>query len=682
MVFAFSSVSVLEASLVLLQAVNKRAKEASNIVMRKKDSIENNSFWICLWSTVKLTLITAVAFNIFGLKAQIADSSLLLNQYTVIAPKIQLQQLLPQTSDSSFSALKQHATIDELFSRLAGTYTKIYGSNGSATPSVRGMAAHHTQILWEGVAINSSSLGTSDLSLIPASLFQEINLKYGAWSMSDAQGGLGASLLLSSDPKAAAPLEISYQTGAYGLYKAGLSARWGDRYSGRVQLGGHWHKNDFKYNSTSGELVRQKPNDLRRLYGMFDQVIPLGKLGKQELIIRAWGDATERALAPSMINVDQNEFLADDNLRGMLEWRYGNRRHTHAIKLASLWNHQLYQNEQVGIADTNRVYRQVLDYRSNWYINSIWQWSNGLNYTHDNAVIDAYEGNVRQHSLAWTSQVHIRPLSNLEINLLSRQLYIDDRWAPYTPSLQILWGISPSELSWRGHVHAAIARDFRYPTFNERYWQPYGDPDILPERALQFELGWKISGVLRNKNLYFRLDLDAYWKRVNDWIVWLPSLQNLERVLSGGGELGLQIGKQKKGSKNFLSWRLNNSYAFNRTREKGSGHQLIYVPLHQLNSMIQLSWRGFDLEWTSTVYGKRFYTSDNSLYLSPNHVAQVGLGKSILFGKGTNKYNSYLHFQIDNLFNQQYYWIVLRPMPKRVWRISWSLKIGASNQSD
>ena len=59
---------------------------------------------------------------------------------------------------------------DKLINETA-FYLKTYGNNQLSTISLRGTTASQTAVLWNGININSPTLGQTDFSLLPFFLF-------------------------------------------------------------------------------------------------------------------------------------------------------------------------------------------------------------------------------------------------------------------------------------------------------------------------------------------------------------------------------------------------------------------------------------------------------------------------------------------------------------------------------
>ena len=82
--------------------------------------------------------------------------------------------LLHQDISLSMSdILTQHSTL----------FIKSYGRATESTAEFRGTSPAHTQVLWNGMKINSPMLGTVDFSTIPSYFVDQATLLHGASSL-------------------------------------------------------------------------------------------------------------------------------------------------------------------------------------------------------------------------------------------------------------------------------------------------------------------------------------------------------------------------------------------------------------------------------------------------------------------------------------------------------------------
>lgn len=66
-----------------------------------------------------------------------------------------------------------------------------------------------------------------------------------------------------------------------------------------------------------------------------------------------------------------------------------------------------------------------------------------------------------------------------------------------------------------------VAYNYRFPSMNDLYWRPGGNPDVKPEDGYSYD-----ASVAYRKQLYRGLFLDAevsgYLMYIDNWILWLP----------------------------------------------------------------------------------------------------------------------------------------------------------------
>ena len=72
-------------------------------------------------------------------------------------------------------------------------FVKSYGRATESTVELRGTSPAHTQVLWNGMRVNSPILGTLDFSTIPSSFIDQANILHGASSIPLTGGGLGGA---------------------------------------------------------------------------------------------------------------------------------------------------------------------------------------------------------------------------------------------------------------------------------------------------------------------------------------------------------------------------------------------------------------------------------------------------------------------------------------------------------
>ena len=98
-------------------------------------------------------------------------------------------------------------------------------------------------------------------------------------------------------------------------------------------------------------------------------------------------------------------------------------------------------------------------------------------------------------------------------------------------------------------VKASVSRNYRFPTLNDLYFLPGGNPDLKNEHGFSYDAG--VSFDVGKKGVY-KLGGSASWfdSYIDDWIIWLPttkgffSPRNVKKVHAYGVEVKANLAVQ------------------------------------------------------------------------------------------------------------------------------------------
>jgi iron complex outermembrane receptor protein len=234
-------------------------------------------------------------------------------------------------------------------------------------------------------------------------------------------------------------------------------------------------------------------------------------------------------------------------------------------------------------------------------------------------------------------------------------------------------GVRLRPFVWEGlALRGLVGRAFRYPTFNERYYDPGGTPGLQPED------GWTVEGGLSARaaglSAFLRANATAFATRLTDKIVWRPSYvtngvqvwspSNVSRVRSRGLELSLRARTRLRSALT-----LSGGTVFTHTRAQNRanpaspsfGAQLPYVPKQKWTLWTQVEWRGLSLSGTGRFVGPRYYSTDESRALPPYQAVDLRVAYEWALGAG----RLLLETQIENVLDRRYEIVRLYPMPPR-----------------
>jgi len=574
--------------------------------------------------------------------------------------KLDSVTLIPHLNSDLSTILSEYSTI----------FIKSYGNGTLATPSFRGTTAQHTQVEWNGINLNSPMLGQIDLSLVPVSQFDGIEILYGAAGLSRTSGAFGGviNLVTTQDWNNITDLMVAQTIGSFDNYTTNVNVALGNRFfQSHTKLIYSSGLNDFPYyNDYLAKYVNQQ-NASFKIYGISQEFF--WRLKDKHLFnAKIWYSQADRNLPPTTSNSDTNAFekLSDKSLRAVIEYKY----------IESGLNLMVHS----AISDQEMKYNSLLttgNHQPNTWINRIrfsynrirnLSLKSGIDFNYDWVYSDSYSGMKTRSTFSLFAEINYEFNKKIKSSLVIRDDNIDGKFMPIIPAI----GLEYKPFNKINFVLTAnAARNYRYPTLNELYWEISGNPDLKPETNYITELGSIYNYTSGNKRLFLEVTLSVYYSWIYDMIIWTPvegnsSLwkpENVRQVNARGFEVGTNINWQIMGFD--LGLKVNYTFCHS-TNEKSLipntnivGKQLIYVPVNNLNSTASVERWKFYFKYNFLFIGKRFTSSDNSYYMPAYSLSNIIFGKNI----GLNNFILSLQVQINNLFNIDYQSVASRPMP-------------------
>ncbi|MDT8400303.1 MAG: TonB-dependent receptor [Bacteroidales bacterium] len=602
--------------------------------------------------------------------------------------------------DSVIILEKINLSLSDLLSENTPVFIKDHGRGALATASFRGTAPSHTQVSWNGININSPMAGMVDFSLIPVYIIDELKIRHGTASIADRSGGLGGSINISNRANWSNRLSGKYMQGfgSYSSFDEFLQLNAGNSdIQSKTRLYYNYSKNDYTFinrgigniDPQTGQIVNPvdtNNNAAYRKYGLLQEVY-LRPGSRDFLSVKYWGQQALRTIprvtsyeGPDNSNLNSqsdtdHRLLADwqhfgesSKLELRMGYTYKELNYTlknivHGIGLLpviqSLSKQSAFMNKASYTMETDNKFSFKASLDANIY---------NVN-TRDSVNNSGYRGQRSEFSMFFALQKEFGGMLNL--NMMLRRDVIDKNLSPFIPYFGFdLRLLQKHELILKGN----IAGNYHHPSLNDLYWEPGGNPDLLPEKGYSYELGLEYQAVITGHQI--RAELTAYRSDIANWIIWIPSYKgywepfNIKRVLS----TGLEINASSAGKIGIIAYNISGSYActsslnYDKSRTWGDesyGKQLAYVPLHSGNLMIKLSYRGFSLGWQHNSYSERYTTSSNDISrrdrLYPYFMNNLSAGKDlkirdiVLSGE----------LKIYNLFDEDYRSVLYRPMPGR-----------------
>jgi vitamin B12 transporter len=241
---------------------------------------------------------------------------------------------LPVTEYATGSKVETLRITDPL-STLAGglngeasIYLKNYGNQQLSSIALRGTTASQTAVVWNGININSPTLGQTDFSLIPLFLFDEVSLHYGTATSFYGSDAIGGSVVVghsTAEFKKAFSGTLHQQVGSFGKSVSGVKFSYGnERWQFRTKAYRAFIQNDFSYKSPAVRY-RKKQDHASVVNYSFDQQVHY-KIASDKIL---WGEImytdNDREVQPTVTGNDADELLSNKNLRAAINYRHDSR---------------------------------------------------------------------------------------------------------------------------------------------------------------------------------------------------------------------------------------------------------------------------------------------------------------------------------------------------------------------
>ncbi|MBO5972757.1 MAG: TonB-dependent receptor [Alistipes sp.] len=620
------------------------------------------------------------------------------------------------TQETKFDtiALKENIALSmaDVLTFNSAIFVKNYGRATLSTVAFRGTSPSHTQVSWNGMKINNPMLGMTDFSMIPSYFIDDASLLHGTSSVNETGGGLGGAVKLSTKPTNNKGFGLQYiqGIGSFKTFDEFLRLTYGDN---------HWQistravysssPNDYKYRNHD-----KKENIYDEQMNIVDQYYPVERnrsgaykdfhllqevyynTGKGDRFgLNAWYINSNRELP--MLTVDHGSDTDFDNrqreqtFRGVVSWDHLRENWKMGAKAGYIYSWMAYDYKRDvgnGImthmtrsrSRINTLYAQV---DGEYYLGKRWLFT--ANVSLHQHIVESEDKNIVQQDgnraivgyrkgrpeLSGSISAKWRPTERLGVSVVIREEMFGKEWTPIIPALFI-----DALISKTGNIvaKASISRNYRFPTLNDLYFLPGGNPDLKRESGWSYDAGLSFSV---GRSGIYSLSGTATWfeSYIKDWIIWLPttkgffSPENIKDVHAFGVELkaDLDVALSKQwqlGLNGTLSWTPSINNGEPRTpADRSVGKQLPYVPILSSTVTGSLSWRKWTFLYKWCYYSERYTMSSNDISLTgklpPYFMSNISLEKILTFKwaelslKGT----------INNLFNEEYLSVLSRPMP-------------------
>lgn len=615
-------------------------------------------------------------------QTSLSDTVIHLQQVNVLADKKQNDNNIgARTSSINSSVLQstQTQTLGELLSENSLIYVKSLGQGGLSTSSFRGTSSNHTQVNWNGININPVMGGSFNFSQFPTFFTDEVTLFHGNTYLKNGTGALGGSINLNNRPNWDNNGERVKLLGEYGsndTYTGGIAFRFaGKRLSSNTRIYYQQSDNDFRY---LNKVLQKDPFYERREEANYWQGGAMQELyyklsENHTLSTNLWFQFNKNFLPqPIMVNAKQHEEQTNKNWRYYLNYSGTTGKHEYRATFAYLHDKmdylQTYQGGYEGSESSNKAESYIAKSEYIYHLKENLQIGSDISYRLDVINSSAYASNIKRNTITLQINTVWSPYSRTKLNL---QLMGERNEKKLMPTFSA--GIAQNLIENRLDIKGSIAYNYHYPTLNDLYWNPGGNPNLKPENGMAYDATVSFRPLIGNGNIRFKADLTYYLMTINNWIVWLPteqgyiwSPQNLNKVLSHGAELNTELSFDTGIWNHRLTFNYGYSPSLNRDKksdkDESYNKQLPYIPLNKWNGRYSVKFKRISLNYSISFTDVRFISTDNEYRTNAYTIHDAEVSYLVPLSK---KSKIEAKLRVNNLFNAYYESTQYYPMPLR-----------------
>jgi vitamin B12 transporter len=556
-----------------------------------------------------------------------------------------------------------------------------YGGHGSlASLRLRGSAPSQTQINWNGIPVNSPTTGSIDVSLLSGGMADAIEIVYGAGGSLFGNGTFGGAinLLNSPDWENRLSFNVAGEAGSWNHYKTGFNVQTGSE-NFQYHLSGLYQSspNTYQYKNVFklGNPIENRLNDSLSLFS-FQQHLFLRLPKHWFLQYGAWWQNREKMLPASMSSTPTlTAIQKDQSLRQFLrisKW-YG--KSTVEFVLAKYSDTLFYGEKLIGsdsILKNSGIRASNLfsSVHNRWFAADKITIETGADLEYQSAKVDAYGGIAKERRGALFGQLKYSA-NPIAINLSYRQVFYSMTGPRPLFSVATHYKFPGNGLT----IKAQVSNKFRYPTLNDRFWKPGGNPNLLPETGVGYDLDlqWLYATTAKST---IKINSLLFLQQVNNWILWLPlgtywSPQNVRQVKCQGIEVDINGRWNSRFGDFFTKVMYTYTESLDMSRPETDSRlnrQLAYVPFHLVKVQAGFSTRRLEANLGYKFSGRRFTTDNHDAWLDlyPYHIVDFSVGYSFF----VRKERIVISGNISNLLNTNYQLIRAYPAPGRSFYLS------------
>ena len=680
------------------------------------------------WWWRVLPLLFTIHYSLFTISAQSKLDSLQHVREIVVVSKPAMREVVPsqKLNGEMLEKLNTHSVADAL-RYFSGIQLKDYGGvGGIKTVNIRSMGTHHLGISYDGIQLGNAQNGQIDLGQFSLDNVEEITLYNGQKSAifqpASDFGHAGAIYIRTRTPEFSRSqesgarsqenthLKFKTQYGSSDMFR--FSTLWEQRISetlsssvsaGFLTASGKY-KFHYERRYPNGETawdttaVRQNGD----IHAERIEANLFGRLYQGSWQVKGYLYNSARGIPGAIVNnvwrrgerqQDLNTFVQaafDKNVgdgfstRWLAKYAYYN---THYVNkdTTQLPVDNRYKQQEIYLSTAN-----VLELLPNWSASLSYDFKwNKLNADTYNFAFPTRVSNLVSLATA-IDYKHLKAQGSILATFINDKTHRRGEFAgmdtnksltKFTPALFV--NIYPFQGTFFS-LRAYVKKSFRMPTFNDLYYTDHGNANLVPESALQYDVGFALNkhfehGFVRHAEMHF----DAYYNTVHDKIVAYPKGQQFRWTMLNLGKVhikGIDVEAEADCSVGCgVTATFRAQYTYQDARDVTDPndsyykHQIPYIPWHSGSAILGLNYKNWDLNYSFIYAGERYDEQENILYnhMEPWYTSDLSL---------RYKFTVYsLQFtaqaEVNNVLDQDYEVIVNYPMPGRNYALTLSVEI-------
>ena len=407
-------------------------------------------------------------------------------------------------------------------------FVKSYGRATLSTVSFRGTSPSHTQVTRNGMKINNPMLGMTDFSMIPSYFIDDASLLHGTSSVNETGGGLGGAVKMSTVPAQNEGFGMQYVqgVGSFKTFDEFVRLTYGSnmwQISTRAVLSSSPNEYKYKNHDKKENIYDDDMNIVGQYYpvennrsGSYKDFHFLQEVyyntGKGDRFgFNAWYINSNRELP--MLTTDYGE-----------EMDFDNRQREHTFRSILSWDHfrsNWKLSAKGGYTNTWMAYDYIRDVgngnmahmtRSRSMINTFYgqaegeyfigkKWLFTANVAAHQHFVESQDKNIilqeggkgivgynkARVELSSSVSAKYRPTEKIGLSFVMREDMYGEDFTPLIPAFFI-----DGVISKKGNItaKASVSRNFRFPTLNDLYFLPGGNPNLKKESGITYDAGF------------------------------------------------------------------------------------------------------------------------------------------------------------------------------------------------